>query len=281
MLLHIPVKADKDGWFTFRGIFNRSTVRQGRHKNWTQNLAISQSGSIPCDATITWLLTRYSDAQWERCDTTSPSDKVSPGIKELRWRKNRCASCLQWLQLNVRFILSNISLPLMSLSPIPGFIACTPFKHVCSSEDSQAKPESLSSIWAKRKENFLILDSNYVSRCARGQGLKIKVPGCGVPLQESSCSVCIPHWRGAMSRVPRVPSFHCSQSEASFCGGELWHHKFYSLATLAMFTSCTEAKCHVKHSELENKRGSCFLVLAGGDVEALRCLSPTGTHRRW
>lgn len=26
-----------------------------------------------------------------------------------------------------------------------------------------------------------MFESNYVSRCARGQGLKIKVPGCGVP----------------------------------------------------------------------------------------------------
>lgn len=33
---------------------------------------------------------------------------------------------------------------------------------------------------ARRRDNFLTFDSNYVSRCARGQGLKIKVPGCGI-----------------------------------------------------------------------------------------------------
>lgn len=30
-----------------------------------------------------------------------------------------------------------------------------------------------------------MFESNYVSRCARGQGLKIKVPGCGVPQLET------------------------------------------------------------------------------------------------
>lgn len=30
-----------------------------------------------------------------------------------------------------------------------------------------------------------LFESNYVSRCARGQGLKIKVPGCGVPQLET------------------------------------------------------------------------------------------------
>ena len=43
---------------------------------------------------------------------------------------------------------------------------------------------------ARRKENFLMFDFNYVSRCAWGQGLKIKVPGCGIP-QLDTGSLCV------------------------------------------------------------------------------------------
>lgn len=69
---------------------------------------------------------------------------------------------------------------------IPEFIASSAITHPCSEERYVYcvvdKLKSFSSIIVlSEEENFLVFESNYVSRCARGQGLKIKVPGCGVP----------------------------------------------------------------------------------------------------
>lgn len=73
---------------------------------------------------------------------------------------------------------------------IPEFIASAAIKHLCSEKAVSTVLQKYfkKKLWvlqAKRKENFLMFDSNYVSRCAVGQGLKIKVPGCGIPQQET------------------------------------------------------------------------------------------------
>lgn len=58
-------------------------------------------------------------------------------------------------------------------------------RHVYGVSQENLKASLPQSLWAKRKENFLVFEFNYVSRCARGQRLKIKVQGCGVPQLET------------------------------------------------------------------------------------------------
>lgn len=112
---------------------------------------------------------------------------------------------------------------------IPEFIASAAIKHLCSEKAVSTVLQKYfkKKLWvlqAKRKENFLMFDSNYVSRCAVGQGLKIKVPGCGIPQQETGLQCVHSSLEGGDEHCALC--FFFPPWEASFCGRELWHRKF-------------------------------------------------------
>lgn len=76
------------------------------------------------------------------------------------------------------------------------------------------------------------------SRCTRGQGLKMKVPGCGVSQEELAFSGSIPRWRGGHDLRFLYSLLISLQYEASFCGGEFWRQQLCEKLARATQAAC-------------------------------------------
>lgn len=107
--------------------------------------------------------------------------RTSSGDPSKSWEKRK---------EQLTFLTSHVlcSLQVMSISRYPIVQSVEPLnRHGYSVQQIKKKNNpKLQSVLHNRferreKENFLVFEFNYISRCGRGQGLKIKVQGCGVP----------------------------------------------------------------------------------------------------
>lgn len=105
---------------------------------------------------------------------------------------------------------------------------------------------------ARRKGNILMFESN--SRCARGQGLNMKVPVCGVRQRRTGFQWEHSSLEGKGSDKHRFfYSFRPSlRYEALFCGGEFWQHQ------CERFASAPQATCQLSVIAGEKQVGMSF-----------------------